>query len=86
VHDCQKVGAYIWYLWLLLDVSHDISGIDEIHILIERRYYSSNSSNIIALRAVAVSPGDSLEFPAKRHGAGSRCQLREAEEEREEVV
>jgi hypothetical protein len=33
-----------------------------------------------------VSPSDSLESLAKRHGAGSRCQLREAEEEREEVV
>ena len=48
--------------------------------------YSSNTSLIIALRAGAVSPGDSLEFPAKRHGAGSRCKLREAEEEQEEVV
>ena len=31
-----------------------------------------------------MPPGNSLEFPARRHGAGSRCQLREAEEEREE--
>jgi hypothetical protein len=41
---------------------------------------------IIVLRAGAVSPGDSLEFPAKRHGAGSRCQLREVEEEQEVEV
>jgi hypothetical protein len=45
-----------------------------------------NSLFIITLRAGAVPPGDSLEFPARRHGAGSRCQLRKAEEEREEVV
>jgi hypothetical protein len=45
-----------------------------------------NSLFIITLRARAVPPGDSLEFPARRHGAGSRCQLRKAEEEREEVV
>jgi hypothetical protein len=41
---------------------------------------------IITLRAGAVPPGDSLEFLARRHGAGSRCQLRKTEEEREEVV
>jgi hypothetical protein len=32
-----------------------------------------NSLFIITLRAGGVPPGDSLEFPAKRHGAGSRC-------------
>jgi hypothetical protein len=45
-----------------------------------------NSLFIITLRAGVVPPGDSLEFPARRHGAGSRCQLRKVEAEREEVV
>jgi hypothetical protein len=45
-----------------------------------------NSLFIITLRAGVVPPGDSLEFPARRYGAGSRCQLRKVEAEREEVV
>jgi hypothetical protein len=40
----------------------------------------SNSSIVVTLQAGAVSPGDFLESPAKRHGARSRCQLREADE------
>jgi hypothetical protein len=59
------------------------------HQLLERRGETRlllNSLFIITLRAGAVPPGDSLESLARRHGAGSRCQLRKAEEERGEVV
>ena len=45
-----------------------------------------NIQFFIVLRARAVSSGDSLEFPVERHGAGSKWQLREAEEVREAEV
>jgi hypothetical protein len=55
-------------------------------VKIDARTDPSCLSFIIVLQAGSASPDDSLEFLANRYRAESRCQLRETEEEREEVI